>query len=142
MAKKYIVTVNGTSYEVVVEDADPNATYTKAPEPAQEAPKAAPAAAPAAAGNGEKVTSPLPGTVLKVLAKQGAAVKSGDVLCIIEAMKMENEIMPPATERFPPFRSARAHRSTPATRSSSFPEKYTGKRNELKRSDTPNGRLV
>ena len=47
MAKKYIVTVNGTSYEVVVEDADPNATYTKAPEPAQEAPKAAPAAAPA-----------------------------------------------------------------------------------------------
>lgn len=42
MAKKYIVTVNGTSYEVVVEDADPNATYTKAPEPAQEAPKAAP----------------------------------------------------------------------------------------------------
>ena len=96
MAKKYIVTVNGTSYEVVVEDADPNATYTKAPEPAQEAPKAAPAAAPAAAaGNGEKVTSPLPGTVLKVLAKQGAAVKSGDVLCIIEAMKMENEIMAP-----------------------------------------------
>ena len=81
MAKKYIVTVNGTSYEVVVEDADPNATYTKAPEPA--------------AGNGEKVTSPLPGTVLKVLAKQGAAVKSGDVLCIIEAMKMENEIMAP-----------------------------------------------
>ena len=97
MAKKYIVTVNGTSYVVVVEDADPNATYTKAPEPAQEAPKAAPAAAPApaAAGNGEKVTSPLPGTVLKVLAKQGAAVKSGDVLCIIEAMKMENEIMAP-----------------------------------------------
>ena len=103
MAKKYIVTVNGTSYEVVVEDADPNATYTKAPEPAQEAPKAAPAAAPAtapapapaAAGNGEKVTSPLPGTVLKVLAKQGAAVKSVDVLCIIEAMKMENEIMAP-----------------------------------------------
>ena len=103
MAKKYIVTVNGTSYEVVVEDADPNATYTKAPEPAQEAPKAAPVAAhaaapapaPAAAGNGEKVTSPLPGTVLKVLAKQGAAVKSGDVLCIIEAMKMENEIMAP-----------------------------------------------
>ena len=103
MAKKYIVTVNGTSYEVVVEDADPNATYTKAPEPAQEAPKAAPVAAhaaapapaPVAAGNGEKATSPLPGTVLKVLAKQGAAVKSGDVLCIIEAMKMENEIMAP-----------------------------------------------
>ena len=39
--------------------------------------------------------APLPGTVLKVLAKQGAAVKSGDVLCIIEAMKMENEIMAP-----------------------------------------------
>ena len=55
MAKKYIVTVNGTSYEVVVEDADPNATYTKAPEPAQEAPKAA----PAASGSGETVSSPM-----------------------------------------------------------------------------------
>ena len=99
MAKKYIVTVNGTSYEVVVEDADPNASYTKAPETPKEAPKAAPAAsAPAASapvGNGEKVTSPLPGTVLKVVAKQGAAVKSGDVLCVIEAMKMENEILAP-----------------------------------------------
>ena len=103
MAKKYIVTVNGTSYEVVVEDADPNASYTKAPETPKEAPKAAPAAAPAASapaasapvGNGEKVTSPLPGTVLKVVSKQGAAVKSGDVLCVIEGMKMENEILAP-----------------------------------------------
>lgn len=99
MTKKYIVSVNGASYEVVVEDADPNAVYTKAEEPAKPAPAAAPAAAaapaPAASADGEKITSPLPGTVLKIVAKQGAAVKSGDVLCIIEAMKMENEIMAP-----------------------------------------------
>ena len=107
MTKKYIVSVNGASYEVVVEDADPNAVYTKAEEPAKPAPAAAPApapapaaapaaaSAPAASADGEKITSPLPGTILKIVAKQGAAVKSGDVLCIIEAMKMENEIMAP-----------------------------------------------
>jgi len=91
MAKKYIVTVNGTSYEVVVEDADPNATYTKAPEPAQEAPKAA----PAASGSGETVSSPMPGTILDVKVAAGQAVKSGDILFILEAMKMENEIFAP-----------------------------------------------
>lgn len=100
MAKKYIVTVNGTSYEVVVEDADPNATYTKAPEPAQEAPKAAPAAAPAAPAakapaGAQAINAPMPGTILAVNVKPGQAVKRGDVLVVLEAMKMENEIMAP-----------------------------------------------
>lgn len=99
MAKKYIVTVNGSKYEVVVEDAGNVAVNIAAPAPekkaekAPEAPKAAPAAAPA---GGNSVVSPLPGTVLKVAAKQGQAVKKGDLLCVIEAMKMENEILAPS----------------------------------------------
>ena len=100
MAKKYIVTVNGTSYEVLVEDADPNAAYTAAPVEAPkqvEAPKAAPApaAAPAVPADGLKITAPLPGNILKVEVSAGANVKKGDVLCVLEAMKMENEIQAP-----------------------------------------------
>ena len=96
--KKYIVTVDGEKYEVIVQDADPNATYTPAPKtaeaaPVQEAPKAAPAASVSA--NGLKITAPLPGTVNKVLVKPGQAVKKGGVLCVLEAMKMENEIVAP-----------------------------------------------
>jgi len=98
--KKYIVTVNGTKYEVAVEEADPNAVYApaapKAEAPKAEAPKAespkAPAAAPA---DGAKVSAPLPGTILKVNCAVGDAVKKGDVLCILEAMKMENEVLAP-----------------------------------------------
>ena len=86
--KKYIVTVNGTKYEVVVENADPNATYV----PASQAPAAAPAPA---AGAGESITCPMPGTIVKVPVKAGQAVKKGDVLCVFEAMKMENEVMAP-----------------------------------------------
>lgn len=99
--KKYIVTVNGSKYEVVVEDADPNATYTpsaaKAAPAAAEAPKAAPAPAAAApvSGDGEKITCPMPGTIMKISVKAGQAVKKGEVLCVFEAMKMENEVMAP-----------------------------------------------
>ena len=97
--KKYIVTVNGSKYEVVVEDADPNATYAPAPKaeaPKAEAPKAeAPKAAPAAAGNGENITCPMPGTIVKLPVKAGDFVKKGDLLCVFEAMKMENEILAP-----------------------------------------------
>lgn len=95
--KKYIITVNGTSYEVVVEDADPNATYTpKAEAPKAAAPKAeAPKAAAAPAGNGEQIKAPMPGTILKVAVSNGQAVKKGDLVCILEAMKMENEIFAP-----------------------------------------------
>lgn len=66
----------------------------KAPAAAPAAPVAAPA--PVAAGNGQKVNAPMPGTILKVNVAAGDAVKAGDVLMILEAMKMENEIMAPA----------------------------------------------
>lgn len=107
MAKKYIITVNGTKYEVVVEDANPNEVYTPKAAPAAapvpvDTPKAAPAPAVAPAptpaavpADGTKVTAPLPGTVLKLIAKSGQTVKAGDVLCVIEAMKMENDIVAP-----------------------------------------------
>ena len=89
--KKYNVTVNGTAYEItleVVDVADVKAT------PA--APAAAPAPAPVAApAGGETVSSPMPGTILGVNVQNGATVKKGDVLMILEAMKMENEIMAP-----------------------------------------------
>ena len=90
--KKYNVTVNGTSYEITLEVVD--ASDVKA----APAPAAAPAAAPApvaAPAGGETVTSPMPGTILSVNVQNGAAVKKGDVLMILEAMKMENEIIAP-----------------------------------------------
>lgn len=89
--KKYRVTVNGTAYEIQLEELTGAA-------PAASAPAAAPAPAPAAApAGGEQVTSPMPGTILDVKVAQGAAVKKGDVLMILEAMKMENEIMCPCS---------------------------------------------
>ena len=85
--KKYRVTVNGTASEIELEE-----LTGAAPAPAAAAPAPAPAAAPA---GGEQVTSPMPGTILDVKVSQGASVKKGDVLMILEAMKMENEIMCP-----------------------------------------------
>ena len=93
--KQYKVTVNGTAYEITLEAIDA-ADVKAAPAPAA-APAAAPApvaAAPAAAG-GESVTAPMPGNILDIKVASGAAVKKGDVLIILEAMKMENEIMAP-----------------------------------------------
>ena len=88
--KKYRVTVNGTAYEIELEEltgAAPAAAPAAATAPA-------PAAAAAPAG-GEQVTSPMPGTILSVNVAAGDAVKRGQVLMILEAMKMENEIMCP-----------------------------------------------
>ena len=99
--KKYRVNVNGTVYEVAIEVMDGSAPVAApAASAAPAAPVAAPAPAPApapAAGpaSGEKVTAPMPGTILSVNVSNGAAVKKGDVLFILEAMKMENEIMAP-----------------------------------------------
>ncbi len=91
--KNYKVTVNGTVYEIGIELIS-EAEAKAAPAPAA-APAAtpAPAAAPVAAGEGEEVAAPMPGTILSVNVKAGDAVKKGDVLMILEAMKMENEIM-------------------------------------------------
>ena len=87
--KAYKVTVNGNVYEITLEVID------KADIKAAPAPAAAPVAAPAAAG-ATAVSAPMPGTILKVNVQNGAAVKKGDVLMVLEAMKMENEIMAPA----------------------------------------------
>ncbi len=97
--KKYNITVNGTTYEVIVEEAGSAASapvYTPAPVSAA-APKAQPEHKPAAAGTAgaNTVTSPMPGTILDVKVSVGQAIKKGDVVCVLEAMKMENEIPAP-----------------------------------------------
>ena len=99
--KNYRITVNGTSYDVSVEElsggAAPVAAPVAAAPVAAPAPAAAPAApAPAAGGAGSvKVSSPMPGKILAVRANVGDSVKKGQVILILEAMKMENEVVAP-----------------------------------------------
>ncbi len=90
--KKYRVTVNGTAYEIELEE-----LTGAAPAPAAASAASAPTPAPAAAApaGGEQVTSPMPGTILSINVAAGDTVKRGQVLMILEAMKMENEIMCP-----------------------------------------------
>ena len=83
--KKYAVTVNGIKYEVEIEEISAS-QVSAAP---------APAAAPAAPAGGTTINAPMPGTILAVNVTNGASVKKGDVLMVLEAMKMENEIMAP-----------------------------------------------
>ena len=108
---KYVVTLQGKNYEVEVEKNTAKITNTTAAAApaAAPAPKAAPAPAPVAApapapapapvaaapAGGANVTAPMPGTVLNVVAPVGTAVKAGDVILILEAMKMENDIVAP-----------------------------------------------
>ena len=108
---KYKITLNGKTYEVEVEEgqamlvdeyeaykpAAPAAAPAPAPAaaPAAAPPPAAAPAAPTAVAAGEVVAAPMPGNILKVNCSQGQAVKAGDILVVLEAMKMENEILAP-----------------------------------------------
>ena len=99
--KSYTITVNGTAYEVTVEEnGNAAAPVAAAPKAAAPAPKAAPAAAPkaaapAAGAGAVKVTASVPGKVYKVEASVGQAVKKGDSIVILEAMKMEIPVVAP-----------------------------------------------
>lgn len=104
--KTYNITVNGVTYTVEVEEvgATASAPVAAAPVVAPAAPVAAPAAAPKAAPAAPKasgaagavsVKAPMPGNIMKVNCKVGASVKKGDVLIVLEAMKMENDICAP-----------------------------------------------
>jgi len=106
---KYKITLNGRTYEVEVEagkamlldeyeaiaPAAPAAPAAAPAAPAAAPAPAAPAAPAAVTGAGEAVNAPMPGTILKVNVAQGQAIKEGDVLCVLEAMKMENDIIAP-----------------------------------------------
>ena len=96
--KNYTITVNGNVYDVVVEEgASTGAPVGKAPAAPKAAPKAAPAAAPAAAGGAGsvKVEAGAAGKIFKIEAKVGQAVKKGDAVVILEAMKMEIPVVAP-----------------------------------------------
>jgi len=95
--KTYTITVNGNVYDVTVEEgAGVAAVPVAAPKAAPAAPKAAPkAAAPAGAQGGVKINAPMPGKILGIKANAGQVVKKGDVILVLEAMKMENEIVAP-----------------------------------------------
>ena len=101
--KKFNITVNGKSYEVDVEEiggvpSAPVAPRAAAPRAAapKAAPKAAAKAAPkAAVAGGTQITAPMPGTIFDLKVKEGDAVSAGDVVLVLEAMKMENEISTP-----------------------------------------------
>ena len=102
---KYRITLNKRTYEVEVEmeqamllseyAAISPVAAPVAAAPVAEAPVATPAAPAAAVSGGDSVNAPMPGTILKVNVTAGQSVKEGDVLLILEAMKMENEILAP-----------------------------------------------
>lgn len=97
--KQYTITVNGVSYDVTVEEK--NGGVVSAPKaveksaPAASTPVASAPAASAAKEGNVAVSAPMPGKILAVKAKEGDSVKAGDVLLVLEAMKMENDIVAP-----------------------------------------------
>lgn len=96
--RKFTVNVNGTKYEVEVEEFAPGSKVSES-KPATESLKASapsnPAPSAPVSGGKESITSPMPGTIVDVRVKNGDNVRSGDVLVVLEAMKMENEILAP-----------------------------------------------
>ena len=106
---KYVVTLNEKKYDVEVNESEavitsvsnaapaaaPVAPVAAAPAPAASTAPSAPAAVVGTAVSGTQITSPMPGTILKLNVDEGQAVKAGDVVLILEAMKMENEIVAP-----------------------------------------------
>ena len=108
--RNFKVTVNGISYDVSIEEVSGFAAAPAAPvaapapaaapvQKAEPAPAAAPAPAPAAPANGTTVASPFPGTIVRIDVKVGDEVSEGDVICVVEAMKMENDITAPVDGR-------------------------------------------
>lgn len=101
--KKFNITVNGKTYEVVVDEVGSSPVQSSPVPVAAPIPAAAPAPTPAPAApapvavptEGKTITAPMPGTILKVNVEKGTAVKKGDVLVVLEAMKMENDIQAP-----------------------------------------------
>ncbi len=96
--KRFNITVNGKAYDVAVEEIDsasaPAAMPSSAPASAPSAAVQADSPAPSA-GEGEKVSAPMPGTVLDVKVSSGDSVSKGQVIMVLEAMKMENDIVAP-----------------------------------------------
>lgn len=95
--KNYRITVNGNVYDVTVEETGVTPSMPVASQTPVSVAAPAPKAAPAATGTAGavKVTSPMPGKILSVKTSVGASVKKGEVIMILEAMKMENEIVAP-----------------------------------------------
>lgn len=101
--KKYNVYVNGTAYEVEIEEAGQSeqapasrpASVQSAPAPKAAVPKPAAPKPQAAATGGNTITAPMPGTVLKMLVSAGDHINAGDKVAVLEAMKMENDIVAP-----------------------------------------------
>ncbi len=93
--KNYTITVNGTAYDVTVEEGTGSATAAPAAAAPKQAPKAAPKKPSGGGAGAVKVNAPMPGKIISVKANAGQAVKKGDVILILEAMKMENEVVAP-----------------------------------------------
>ncbi|MBR1816859.1 MAG: biotin/lipoyl-binding protein [Lachnospiraceae bacterium] len=100
--KNYRITVNGTAYDVAVEEVaggSASSPAAAAPKAAPAAPAAAPAPAPAPQASGSAgsvvVSAPMPGKILNIKSSVGASVKRGEVILVLEAMKMENEVVAP-----------------------------------------------
>ena len=97
--KKYNITVNGTTYEVIVEEVESGESSSTRSTPAfaiAHAPKVA-AHHPSSSGTAgiNSVTAPMSGTILDINVTVGQTIKKGDVICVLEAMKMENDIPAP-----------------------------------------------